>query len=114
MVSGLNIVGKELKLYTRSHIPAVLNAYMDGGKVDPLPYMAAACVFPMRANNYVIDELIDWNNVPDDPIFQLVFPQPGEKLRDPEKDLTCIRAYALRTFLFVCKESHSPTLVVWL
>ncbi|MBU1170158.1 MAG: 4Fe-4S cluster-binding domain-containing protein [Proteobacteria bacterium] len=34
-------------------------------------------VLPFRANNYVIDELIDWNNIPDDPIFQLVFPQPG-------------------------------------
>lgn len=24
-----------------------------------------------------MDELIDWNNIPDDPIFQLVFPQEG-------------------------------------
>lgn len=34
-------------------------------------------VLPFRASNYVIDELIDWDNIPDDPIFQLVFPQPG-------------------------------------
>lgn len=34
-------------------------------------------VMPFRANNYVINDLIDWNNIPDDPIFQLVFPQPG-------------------------------------
>ena len=39
--------------------------------------MAAASVLPMRANNYVVEELIDWSNIPDDPIFQLVFPQPG-------------------------------------
>lgn len=39
-------------------------------------YVAAAQVFPMRANNYVIDQLIDWSNVPHDPIFRLVFPQP--------------------------------------
>jgi hypothetical protein len=32
---------------------------------------------PFRTNNYVIEELIDWNNVPADPIFQLTFPQPG-------------------------------------
>jgi len=32
-------------------------------------------VLPFRANNYVMEELIDWNNIPDDPIFQLVFPQ---------------------------------------
>ncbi|KAF9052586.1 hypothetical protein BDP27DRAFT_1386320 [Rhodocollybia butyracea] len=39
-------------------------------------YVAAAAVFPMRANNYVIEELIDWSRAPDDPIFRLVFPQP--------------------------------------
>lgn len=33
-------------------------------------------VLPFRANNYVVDELIDWDRVPDDPIFQLTFPQP--------------------------------------
>ncbi len=34
-------------------------------------------VLPFRVNQYVIDELIDWNNVPADPIFQLTFPQRG-------------------------------------
>lgn len=34
-------------------------------------------VLPFRVNQYVIDHLIDWNNVPDDPVFQLVFPQKG-------------------------------------
>ncbi len=34
-------------------------------------------VLPFRVNEYVIDELIDWDNVPDDPIFQLTFPQRG-------------------------------------
>lgn len=34
-------------------------------------------VLPFRANNYVVDELIDWNNIPDDPIFQLIFSQTG-------------------------------------
>ena len=32
-------------------------------------------VLPFRTNQYVMDHLIDWSNVPDDPIFQLVFPQ---------------------------------------
>ena len=31
-------------------------------------------VLPFRANNYVIDELINWDNAPDDPIFILTFP----------------------------------------
>lgn len=34
-----------------------------------------ANVLPFRVNEYVIEELIDWNNIPDDPIFRLVFPQ---------------------------------------
>lgn len=32
-------------------------------------------VLPFKANNYVVDELIKWENVPNDPIFQLTFPQ---------------------------------------
>lgn len=36
---------------------------------------AVATVLPFRVNDYVIDELIDWDSVPDDPIFRLTFPQ---------------------------------------
>ncbi len=36
-----------------------------------------ARVLPFRSNVYVIEELIDWDKVPDDPMFQLTFPQPG-------------------------------------
>ncbi len=32
-------------------------------------------VLPFKANNYVIDELIEWENVPNDPIYILTFPQ---------------------------------------
>lgn len=32
-------------------------------------------VLPFKVNNYVVDELIDWDNIPNDPIFQLTFPQ---------------------------------------
>src|ERR1700692_3423721 len=31
-------------------------------------------VLPFRTNQYVMDELIDWNNVPNDPIYRLTFP----------------------------------------
>lgn len=37
---------------------------------------AVAAVLPFRSNEYVVDELIDWLAVPDDPIFRLTFPQP--------------------------------------
>jgi KamA family protein len=32
-------------------------------------------VLPFRANNYIVDQLIDWARAPDDPIFKLTFPQ---------------------------------------
>jgi KamA family protein len=32
-------------------------------------------VLPFKANNYVTGELIDWNNIADDPIFTLCFPR---------------------------------------
>ena len=31
-------------------------------------------VLPFRTNQYVLDQLIDWDNIPDDPIYRLVFP----------------------------------------
>lgn len=32
-------------------------------------------VLPFKTNNYVVDKLIDWNNIPNDPIFTLTFPR---------------------------------------
>ena len=34
-------------------------------------------VLPFKVNNYVVDQLIDWSNPMEDPIFQLTFPQLG-------------------------------------
>ena len=31
-------------------------------------------VLPFKVNDYVVDELIDWSRVPDDPIYRLTFP----------------------------------------
>ncbi|MGB5006059.1 MAG: hypothetical protein WBO39_03930 [Ferruginibacter sp.] len=32
-------------------------------------------VLPFKSNNYVVDELINWDHVPDDPMFTLTFPR---------------------------------------
>ncbi|MEX0773784.1 MAG: hypothetical protein WEB89_11625 [Balneolales bacterium] len=32
-------------------------------------------VLPFKANNYVVNQLINWDNIPNDPIYQLTFPQ---------------------------------------
>jgi KamA family protein len=34
-------------------------------------------VLPFRVNNYVVENLIDWDNIPADPIYQLTFMQRG-------------------------------------
>ncbi|GAB3432699.1 lysine 2,3-aminomutase [Massilia solisilvae] len=46
-------------------------------------------VLPFRTNQYVMDQLIDWSNIPDDPIYRLTFPHRDmlpaaeyEQLRD--------------------------------
>src|SRR5690625_2800901 len=64
------------KVYTQRHLD----------KIEPLKKLSAeqrfemevvANVLPFRVNEYVIQELIDWDNVPNDPVFQLTFPQRG-------------------------------------
>ena len=47
-------------------------------------------VLPFRTNRYVMRELIDWNNLPNDHIFQLVFPQ--REMLDSE-DYGAVRAH---------------------
>jgi KamA family protein len=47
---------------------------------------AVATVLPFRTNNYIVEELIDWSNIPEDPIFQLTFPQP-EMLKSRDLEL---------------------------
>jgi KamA family protein len=63
-------------------------------QLDSIPQIAAldeetrfamrvvANVLPFRVNQYVIDNLIDWDRVPEDPLFQLTFPQRGMLAED--------------------------------
>ena len=43
---------------------------------ERLAVRAVAAVLPFRTNAYVVENLIDWDAAPDDPIYRLVFPQP--------------------------------------
>lgn len=67
---------QRFKVYTERHLDQI-------AQIRRLPeaqrfaMRVVATVLPFRVNQYVIDELIDWTNIPDDPIFQLSFPQPG-------------------------------------
>jgi L-lysine 2,3-aminomutase len=42
-----------------------------------LEMKAVAAVLPFRTNAYVLENLIHWHEVPDDPVFQSTFPQAG-------------------------------------
>ncbi len=42
---------------------------------DRFAMQVVASVLPFRANDYVINDLIDWDAAPDDPMFRLIFPQ---------------------------------------
>lgn len=82
------------KAFTRAdidHIPRL--AHMPKEVRDSMK--AVSAVLPFRVNNYVIDELIDWDNIPEDPIYQLTFPQPGMlQKRDFERILDLVRSDA--------------------
>jgi KamA family protein len=66
-----------LKLYDARRIgdvPKVRRALSSGELFD---LRVVSSVLPFRTNNYVIEELIDWGAVPDDPIFRLTFARRG-------------------------------------
>lgn len=55
--------------------------------------LIVSLVLPFRTNAYICDRLIDWDRVPDDPMFRLTFPQRGmladgdfRRLRDLARD----------------------------
>jgi L-lysine 2,3-aminomutase len=45
---------------------------LSGKQVDEIRTVSE--IYPFKTNNYVLENLIDWNNIPDDPIFRLNFP----------------------------------------
>jgi KamA family protein len=67
--------GRRFRAYTSKHLDE-LTARAGLAADDRLAVRAVASVLPFRVNAYVVDELIDWDAAPDDPIYRLVFPQP--------------------------------------
>ena len=77
----------------RNEKPAKYRAYTNKN-IDQIPQFktltseqraaitAVSKVLPFRVNNYIVEELIDWDNIPIDPMFQLTFPQEGMLAED--------------------------------
>jgi len=72
---------RHLRILTRRHIdqiPQLANL----SPSELIGMKAVSAVLPFRVNNYVVEELIDWSNIPADPIYQLTFPQPDMLRRE--------------------------------
>ncbi len=64
----------------RHYTPKDLEEIPQLEKLDPelrFAMKVVSRVLPFKVNQYVLNELIDWDNIPADPIFQLTFPQKG-------------------------------------
>ena len=84
MPKNIRVAPRKFTVYTEKNLEKV--PQLSRFSADQVLAMrAVAQVLPFRVNDYVIDELIDWDRVPDDPMFQLTFPQPG-MLADGELD----------------------------
>lgn len=68
------IEARPFKVYTHRHLDKI-TALENLSEEQRFEMKVVASILPFRVNDYVIDELIDWNNIPEDPIFQLTFPQ---------------------------------------
>ncbi|WP_026930450.1 KamA family radical SAM protein [Glycomyces tenuis] len=66
--------GRRFRAYTIRHLDDLLKR-APLTEEQRLRTRAVASVLPFRTNTYVVDELIDWDNAFDDPMFRLVFPQ---------------------------------------
>jgi KamA family protein len=67
--------GRGFHAYSAKHLD-MLTARAGLAADERLAVRAVATVLPFRTNSYVIENLIDWDAAPDDPIYRLVFPQP--------------------------------------
>ncbi|MGD9861441.1 MAG: KamA family radical SAM protein [Marinobacterium sp.] len=69
-------IAPAFKVYTARHLAQI-------PQLQRLPSQlrhemeVVASVLPFRVNNYVIDQLINWDDAINDPMFQLTFPQRG-------------------------------------
>ncbi len=85
-VPDSTLAGRRFRAYTAKHLDALIaRAGLDASQ--RLAVQAVATVLPFRTNAYVVEQLIDWDAAPDDPIYRLVFPQ-ADML--PEADVVAI------------------------
>jgi KamA family protein len=75
VVPSARSAGRGFHAYSAKHLD-MLTARAGLAPAERLAVRAVATVLPFRTNSYVVENLIDWEAAPDDPIYRLVFPQP--------------------------------------
>ena len=76
MTAQIKVKARKYKAYTRKDIDRIPEL-QTLARNEIVAIKAVSAVLPFRVNRYVIEELIRWEDVPDDPIYQLTFPQRG-------------------------------------
>jgi L-lysine 2,3-aminomutase len=74
-VPAARSAGRGFRAYSAKHLDT-LTQRAGLAPAERLAVRAVATVLPFRTNSYVVENLIDWDAAPDDPIYRLVFPQP--------------------------------------
>ncbi|MDZ7970556.1 MAG: hypothetical protein RM368_37480 [Nostoc sp. DedSLP03] len=68
-----HIISRKLHLYNEKNIETLPQiSHLSSQEI--LAIKIVSQILPFRTNNYIVEELIDWNNVPNDPIYRLTFP----------------------------------------
>jgi KamA family protein len=62
---------KAFQLHNYKTIPQISS--LSNEQIEAIEIVGS--VLPFKSNNYVVDNLIDWTKVPDDPVFTMTFPQ---------------------------------------
>lgn len=74
MVDEDSLTEIRYKSYNRKNVNEISNKYdLPDELLEEIKIVSM--VLPFRTNDYVIDQLIDWEQITNDPIFNLNFPQ---------------------------------------
>ena len=84
-----NVTSEHFQVYTERQLDRIeaLGQLSDEQRFE---MKVVANVLPFRVNRYVIDNLINWKDIPGDPIFQLVFPQKGMLSQDDFEQMAAV------------------------
>jgi len=76
MIRKASVKPRRFKVFGPKDIDSIRAfRHLDPQEIHAMKVVAS--VLPFRVNEYVLEELIRWEDVPDDPIYQLTIPQEG-------------------------------------